>query len=249
VQEQIITKADGVPLFAEELTKAAREPAPVKDAGDRYHCTGSLPAIAMPTTLLGFDKLGPSKEIAQTAATIGREFSYRLLAAVAPLSGASPQSTLDHIGSCGLISVRGEPPHATYVFKHALVQDAAYATMPRSKRQKLHSRIADALIAEFPEEVEAQPELIVYHLAQAGLNEKAIEFLRKAGQAIECSANAEAIGRLKRIRELLLLLSEKSLSEDQAPHHEAFGLNMAGGAWSELAFRPASGCQVVEAGL
>jgi class 3 adenylate cyclase/DNA-binding response OmpR family regulator len=254
VQEQIITKADGVPLFAEELTKAALEPAPVKDAGDRYHCTGSLPAIAMPTTLLGLltarlDKLGPSKEIAQTAATIGREFSYRLLAAVAPLSGASLQSTLDHIGSCGLISVRGEPPHATYVFKHALVQDAAYATMVRSKREQLHSRIANALMTEFPEEVEAQPELIVYHLAQAGLNEKAIEFLRKAGQAIERSANAEAIGRLKRIRELLLLLSEKSLSEDQAPHHAAFGLNMTGGAWSELAFRPASGCQVVEAGL
>ena len=211
-------------------------------------------AIAMPTTLLGLltarlDKLGPSKEIAQTAATIGREFSYRLLAAVAPLSGASLQSTLDHIGSCGLISIRGEPPHATYAFKHALVQDAAYATMVRSKREQLHSRIANALMTEFPEEVEAQPELIVYHLARAGLNEKAIEFLRKAGQAIERSANAEAIGRLKRIRELLLLLSEKSLSEDQAPHHAAFGLNMTGGAWSELAFRPASGCQVVEAGL
>src|ERR1700738_771704 len=120
----------------------------------------------------------------------------------APLSGASLQSTLDHIGSCGLISIRGEPPHATYAFKHALVQDAGYATMVRSKREQLHSRIANALMTEIPEEVEAQPEVIVYHLERAGLNEKAIDFLRKPGQAIERSANAEASGRLKRIREL-----------------------------------------------
>jgi predicted ATPase len=224
LQEQIISKADGVPLFAEELTKAALEP--VRDAGDRYLCSGPLPVIAIPSTLLPsltarLDKLGPSKEIAQTAATIGREFSYRLLAAIAPLSGPSLQSTLDHIASCGLISVRGEPPDANYLFKHALVQDAAYATMVRSKREQLHSRIANALITEFPETVEAQPELIAHHLAKAGLNEKAIEFLRKAGPAIE----------------------------DQAPYHAALGHNMTGPAWSELALHPASGCQVVEAGL
>jgi predicted ATPase len=207
-------KADGVPLFAEELTKAVLESGLLRDAGDRYVTTGSRPPLAIPATLLGsltarLDRLGSSKEIAQIGAAIGREFSYRLIAAVAKISEFSLQTAIDQLATCGLISVRGEPPDASYIFKHALVQDAAYATMVRSKRQQLHSRVANALITGFPETVEAQPELMAYHLAQAGLTEKAIEYLRKAGQrALEHSANAEAMGHLTRARELLQLLSE-----------------------------------------
>jgi class 3 adenylate cyclase len=172
LHEQIIRKADGVPLFAEELTKSLLESGRLQDTGERYVTVGPPLPLAIPTTLLGsltarLDRLGPIKEIAQIGATIGREFSYRLLAAVAPVSGPSLQSALDHITSCGLISVRGEPPDASYLFKHALVQDAAYATMVWSKRQQFHSRIANALMAEFPETVEAQPELMAYHFAQA----------------------------------------------------------------------------------
>jgi class 3 adenylate cyclase/DNA-binding response OmpR family regulator len=216
VQEQIMSKSDGVPLFAEELTKAVLESGLLRDAGDRYITRGSLTSLAIPTSLLGsltarLDRLGSSKEVAQIGAVIGREFSYRLIAAVAKISDPSLQSAIDQLATCGLISVRGEPPDASYIFKHALVQEAAYATMVRSRRQQLHSRVVDALMARFPETVETQPELMAYHLAQAGLAEKAIEFLRKAGErAIEHSANAEASGHLTRALELLQSLSEKA---------------------------------------
>ncbi len=227
MQEQILSKADGVPLFAEELTNAVLESGPLRDEGDRCITTGSLSSL-IPATLLGsltarFDRLGPSsKEVAQIGAGIGREFPYRLLAAVAPASGPLLQSAIEELTTCGLVFVRGEPPDATYIFKHALVQDATYATMPRSKRQQLHSRIADALIAEFPERVEMQPELMAYHLAQAGLTGRAIEYLRKAGQrAIERSANAEGIGHVTLALELL-----RSLLENPESKRAALGLEV-----------------------
>jgi DNA-binding response OmpR family regulator/class 3 adenylate cyclase/predicted ATPase len=227
LHEQIMSKADGVPLFAEELTKAVLESGVLQDAGDRYVAVDPIPSPVVPATLLGsltarLDRLGPSKEIAQIGAAIGREFSYRLLAAVAPPSGPSLQTALAHIAACELIFARGEPPNSTYIFKHALVQDAAYGTMVRSKRQQLHSRIADALMDGFPETVETQPELMAYHLAQAGLAEKATEYLRKAGQrAIEHSANAEAIGHLTRALELL-----RSVPESAVRKRTALGLEV-----------------------
>jgi class 3 adenylate cyclase/DNA-binding response OmpR family regulator/predicted ATPase len=216
LHEQIISKADGVPLFAEELTKTVLESGVLQDAGDRYVAVDPLPSLVIPATLLGsltarLDRLGPSKEIVQIGAAIGREFSYRLLAAVAPSAGPSLRTALAHIAASDLIFARGEPPNSIYFFKHALVQDAAYATMVRSKRQQLHSRIVDALMEGFPETVETQPELMAYHLVQAGLTEKASEYLRKAGQrAIEHSANAEAIGHLTRARELLKSVPESA---------------------------------------
>jgi predicted ATPase/class 3 adenylate cyclase/DNA-binding response OmpR family regulator len=216
IQEHILSKADGVPLFAEELTKAVLGTGLLRVIGDRYVISGLSTSPVIPTTLLGsltarLDRLGPSKEIAQIGAVIGREFSYRLLAAVASLDDPSLQAALSHIAACQLILVRGEPPTSTYVFKHALVQDAAYANMVRSKRQQLHSRIADALRTGFRDAVETQPELMAYHLAQAGLTEKAIEYLRKAGQrAIEQSANAEATAHLSRALELLQSVPENA---------------------------------------
>src|SRR5215510_2894157 len=198
LHEQIVSKSDGVPLFAEELTKTVLESGLLQDAGDRYVALGPLPPLAVPTTLLGsltarLDRLGEIREIAQIGAAIGREFSYRLLAAITPLSSSSLQTALAHLAAGELIFARGEPPDSTYIFKHALVQDAAYTTMVRSKCQQLHSRIADALTQGFPETVETQPELMAHHLAQAGLTERAIEYFRKAARhAIERSANAGA---------------------------------------------------------
>jgi class 3 adenylate cyclase/DNA-binding response OmpR family regulator/predicted ATPase len=214
LHERIVSKTDGVPLFAEELTKTVLETGLLQDAGDHYIAVGPPLPHAIPTTLQGsltarLDRLGPIKEIAQIGAAIGREFSYRLIAATAPVSSPSLQNALAHLAACELIFVRGEPPESTYIFKHALVQDAAYATMVRSKRQQLHSRIAHALTESFPETVETQPELMAHHLAQAGLTERAIEYLRKAGRrAIERSANAEAIGHLTRALEMLESLPE-----------------------------------------
>ena len=224
IHEQIVSKCDGIPLFAEELTRTVLESGLVQDGVVRC---GPLPGVAIPTTLRGsltarLDKLGPSKEIVQIGAAIGREFSYRLLAAVASVPGPALRSPLDHAVACNLISVRGEPPDATYIFKHALVQDAAYATMVRSKRQQLHNRIANALMAGFPETVETQPELLAHHLVEAGVTETAVEHLQKAGRrAIERSANAEAIVHLTRALEVL-----RSVPESPERKHARLGLEV-----------------------
>jgi predicted ATPase len=226
LQEQIISKSDGVPLFAEELTKTVLESGLLQDAGDQNVAVGPLPPLAIPTTLLGsltarLDRLGEIREIAQIGAAIGREFSYRLLAAIAPVSGPSLQTALAHLAACELIFVRGEPPDSTYIFKHALVQDAAYATMVRSKCQQLHSRIADALTQGFPESVETQPELMAHHLVQSGLTERAIDYFRKAARhAIERSANTEAIGHLTRALGMLESLPENPERERLALEFE-----------------------------
>src|SRR5262249_31206497 len=150
------------------------------------------------------DRLGPAKKIAQIGAAIGREFSYQLLAAVAVETTSSLRDALTHLAISELISVCGDPPDSTYAFKHSLVQDAAYARLSRPTRQRLHKRIADALEKGFPHTIQSQPELLAHHLAQAGFTERAIDYLRKAGQrAIESSANTEAIGHLTRALELL----------------------------------------------
>ncbi len=194
---QIISKTDGVPLFVEELTKSVLESGLLEDAGDGLTNAGPLPLLAIPTTLLGsltarLDRLGPVKEIAQVGAAIGREFSYRLLAAVATLSEPSLHAALAQLAGPELIFVRGEPPDSTYVFKHALVQDAAYGTLVRSKRQQLHRRIADALEHGFPETVETQPELLAHHLIQAGLY--------RTGHRAICERPASARSSVRRTR-------------------------------------------------
>jgi predicted ATPase/class 3 adenylate cyclase len=209
VRDQIIDQTDGVPLFVEELTKTVLESELLEEVGDQYVASGPLPALAVPSTLLDsltarFDRLGSAKDIAQIGAVIGREFSYQLLAAVVALSVDSLKTTLGRLVASGLIFVSGDHPSETYTFKHAIVQDAAYAMLSRQKRQQLHSRIADTLDNSFPSVIEAQPELQAHHLAQAGSVERAIDYLRKAGQrSIERSANAEAIGHLTSAIDLL----------------------------------------------
>jgi len=213
VLEQILNKTDGIPLFVEELTKMVLEAGLLRDEGDRYIVVGTLPPLAIPTTLhdslmARLDKLASIKEIAQIGAALGREFSYRLLAAVAPLGDVELQGALAQLTAAELIFARGEPPDSNYVFKHALLQDAAYESLRRGKRQQLHSRIADVLAEQFADMVETQPELMAHHLAQAGFTERAIGYLQKAGQrAIQRSANAEAIGHLKRAHDLVQLLA------------------------------------------
>jgi DNA-binding response OmpR family regulator/class 3 adenylate cyclase/predicted ATPase len=213
VSDQIIAKTDGVPLFVEELTKTVLEFALREDPNGDYNDANQLPPT-IPLTLADsltarLDKLGQTKEIAQIGSAIGREFSYGLLAAVAPMPSASLRSALAQLAAPELIFVRGEPPDATYMFKHALVRDAAYAMLSGGKRRQLHGLIARALEERFPETIQTQPELIAHHLMQAGLPEPAIDYLRKAGQqAIEQSANSEAIAHLTRALELLDPLPE-----------------------------------------
>ncbi len=225
VYEQIIRKTDGVPLFVEELTKTVLESGQLHVAGDRYIAIPPLRSFAIPETLHNsliarLDRLVPIKEIAQIGAALGREFSYRLLAAVAPIAGAPLEAALAQLGAAELIFARGVPPDSTYIFKHALVQEAAYASMLHSKRLRLHGQIADALNEHFPEIIESNPELMAHHLAEAGLPERAIEYLKKAGErAILRSANVEAISHLQRALELF-----QSLFEHQARPHKALEL-------------------------
>jgi class 3 adenylate cyclase/DNA-binding response OmpR family regulator/predicted ATPase len=209
LEDHIITKADGVPLFIEELTKSVLESGLIREVAGQYVAAGSLNSLNVPTSLLDsltarLNRLGCAKEVAQVGAVIGREFSHALLSSVAAQSAKSLEAALAQLTASELISVTGNSLERRYVFKHALVRDAAYATLPRAKRQHLHGRIADVLENGFPLLIETQPELLAHHLAQAGLSVRAIEYLQRAAlRAIERSANVEAIGHLKRALELL----------------------------------------------
>ena len=202
VAAQILAKTDGVPLFVEELTKAVLESGLLTDAGDRYYLAGPLPPLAIPSTLhesllARLDRLAPVKEVAQIGAAIGREFGHGLLAAVADRPEAELQAALDQLVSSELIFRRGTPPEVTYSFKHALVQDAAYGTLLRSRRQQLHARIAMVLGEVFPDQAGATPELLAHHCTEAGLTAKAVDYWYRAGrQAMARSAMIEATVQL-----------------------------------------------------
>jgi predicted ATPase len=209
VVEQIVARTDGIPLFVEELTKTVLESGLLADAGDRYELDGPLPPLAIPTTLhdslmARLDRLAPVKEVAQIAAAIGREFSHVLLAAVADRPEPELNAALEQLVNSELVFRRGRPPEATSSFKHALVQDAAYQSLLRSKRQQLHSRIAQVFEQQFPDVGENRPEVLARHFTDAGLAERSILYWRRAGElAAARSANVEAIAHLSKGLELL----------------------------------------------
>jgi class 3 adenylate cyclase/predicted ATPase len=221
VLEKILQHTDGVPLFIEELTKAVLEGGLLEDQGDRYALSGPLPPLAIPNTLQAslmarLDRLAPAKEIAQIGAVIGREFSHELLAAVAVQSEQDLQTALDRLADSGLIQRRGAPPQATYTFKHALVQDTAYATLLRSRRIELHARIADLLEKRFPETTETQPELLARHFSEAGLTDPAITYWLRAGErAAKRSTNFEAVAHFRRGLEMSDTLPDRLGHEEQ----------------------------------
>ena len=200
--EEIVTKTEGVPLFIEELTKAVLDSDLLADRGDRWVLTGRLDRLAIPATLQDslmarLDRLVAVKDTAQIAAVIGREFAYELLEAVAGLPEDELQGALDQLAEAGLVFRRGNPPNATYTFKHALVQETAYNALLRPRREEIHGRIARTLASDFPGVMEANPELIADHYTQAGLDEEAVEFWREAGDlAVARSAPKEAIAHL-----------------------------------------------------
>ena len=177
--EQILTRTDGVPLFVEELTKSILESGELKEAGDHYEYSGSARTVTIPATLRDslmarLDRFMPVKEIAQIGAAIGREFSYELIAAVAPMPQAQLDDALARLTESGLAFRRGTPPDAIYTFKHALVQDAAYDSLLKSRRQELHAKIARVIEERFPNIKTTEPEVLAHHLTAAGLAEAAI---------------------------------------------------------------------------
>ncbi|SPP93617.1 adenylate/guanylate cyclase domain-containing protein [Bradyrhizobium vignae] len=202
MMEQIIDRTDGIPLFVEELTKMVLESGLLVEESGRYRLDSPLPPLAIPATLQDslmarLDRLAPVKEVAQIGAAIGRDFSYALLRYVTGRDDLTLSNALGQLEEAELLVRRGTPPEANYSFRHALVQEAAYGGLLRSKRQVLHKRIGDVLRDKFPVVAETEPEVLAYHFTEAGLNEIALEWWRKAGQqALKRSAYSEAIAHL-----------------------------------------------------
>jgi class 3 adenylate cyclase/tetratricopeptide (TPR) repeat protein len=221
VADQIVDRTDGVPLFIEELTKSVIESGIVTEAGDHYAAIGPVAPLAIPTSLHAsllarLDRLAPTRETAQIGAALGRSFSHELISAVAAMPQQQLNDALAQLTKVELIFRRGTPPDAEYTFKHALVQDAAYSTLLRTRREQIHARIAAALERQFPETVAAQPEILAHHCAEAGLNEKAVGYWLKAGQqAAARSAMTEAAAQLQKGLDLLARLPQGPWRQQQ----------------------------------
>jgi len=203
IQRDIIERTDGIPLFVEEMTKAVLE-AESEGAAEQVAAAVPSSALAVPASLHAslmarLDRVGNAKEVAQIGAAIGRTFAHDLLTGVARKPAAELRASLDRLIAAGLLLQQGTPPHATYLFKHALVQDAAYSTLLRSPRQALHARIAAAIQEQFPEIIERAPEVLAHHLNEAGEFDGAAKCWLQAGRrAAGRSANVEAVAHLTR---------------------------------------------------
>ena len=226
-RQDIIKRTDGIPLFVEEMTKAVLEAE--GEAAASAVATIPSPCIGVPASLHAslmarLDRLGPAKEVTQIGAAIGREFSYPLLAAVVGRPEREVQSSLDRVVAAGLLFQQGLPPHGTYLFKHALVQDAAYGTLLRQPRRALHARIAEALEGQFADIVESQPELLARHCTEAGQIERAVPMWVQAGSnAARTSASTEALRHFNKALDLV-----RSMPDDKARnrHELAIQINL-----------------------
>ena len=213
IRQDIVERTDGIPLFVEEMTKAVLE-AESEGAAERVTTAVPSPALAVPASLHAplmarLDRLGPAREVAQVGSAIGREFSHAALAAVVRKPEAELELALERLIAAGLLFRHGVPPNASYMFKHALVQDAAYGTLLRERRRALHARIAQALQSLFPEIGRTEPEVLAYHLTEAGATEEAVRYWLAAGKnAAQRSANREAINHFQRGLEVLRILPD-----------------------------------------
>jgi class 3 adenylate cyclase/tetratricopeptide (TPR) repeat protein len=240
--EQILTRTDGVPLFVEELTRSILESGELTKAGDRYEYAGSARTLTIPATLRDslmarVDRFMPVREIAQIGAAIGREFSYELIAAVAPMPQAELDDSLMRLTESGLAFRRGTPPDAVYTFKHALVQDVAYDSLLKSRRQELHGKIARVIEARLPNIKTTEPEVLAHHLTKAGYVEAAIPVWQAAGElGLKRLALTEAISHLNQGLELIPTLAWSS----QRDTSELELRTLLGAAWVALKGWPAA---------
>jgi len=221
IRGDIIERTDGIPLFVEEMTKAVLEAGgeleAIQTAGAVPSPMPAVPASLHASLMARLDRLGPAKEVAQIGAAIGREFSHTLISAVARKPEAELGPALDRLIQAGLLSRQGMPPQASYLFKHALVQDAAYGTLLRQPRRALHARIAETLASQFAEIIESRPELLAHHCTEAGLIEQAAGLWGKAGQrSLAGSALAEAAEQFTRaLAQIATLPGTAALRRDQ----------------------------------
>jgi len=214
--DQILAKTDGVPLFVEELTKSILESGELADVGERFEYAGDAHVVTVPATLRDslmarLDRYAPVKEIAQVGAVIGREFSYELICEVRPVSKQQLDDELAALSDSGLAFRRGTPPDAVYTFKHTLLQDAAYDSLLKSRRQELHARIANVIEERFPKMVESEPEVLAHHLSAAGALEKAVPLWQKAADlSLKRMALAEAVSQLNKGLEIIDMLPDSA---------------------------------------
>jgi class 3 adenylate cyclase/tetratricopeptide (TPR) repeat protein len=208
VLDHIVTRTDGVPLYAEELTKTLLDSGALELNGDSFRLNRPLPSLSIPESLhdslmARLDRLSDGKDVAHLAAALGRVFSHDLLAAVSSLDPATLNRALEQLVDSGLIYRRGSPPDAIYEFKHALVQDAAYSSLLHRKRRQIHRRVGETLEERFPDEVTTKPELLAHHFREAGLPAKAFDYAMRAGDAaVARYATAEARGRFREALDL-----------------------------------------------
>ena len=228
VLTQIIKKTDGVPLFVEEFVKTVLESDLLLEEESEYLLVGPLLPVMIPSTLQDslmarLDRLSTVREVVQIAAALGRRFPYELISAVSPLDDAALERELSLLVQAELLYQRGVPPQATYTFKHALIQDAAYESSLRRRREGVHADIARALMDRFPEVVETQPELVAHHLTVAQRTDEALPYWKRAGKrAVERSANVEAVGHFSKA-----LSSLESLSDGPESVEEELALRVA----------------------
>ncbi len=214
--DALVARADGVPLYVEELTKSVVEPGTARDVE-------AIPATLADSLMARLDRLSTAKEVAQRAAVLGREFGDPLLAATAGLDEAALRQGLGRLADAEILFARGEPPASTYTFKHALIQETAYQSLLKRTRQQLHARVGEVLEERFPERVASEPEVVARHYEQAGLVAQAIAHYQRAGEgATQRSANEEAIGHLRRALDLV-----GALPETRERHQMELGLQMA----------------------
>jgi tetratricopeptide (TPR) repeat protein len=222
VLAHIVAQTDGIPLFVEEVTKAVVETGPYTAVPEQNAATGPLPALAIPATLheallARLDRLGSAKGVAQLGAVLGRQFPYAQLRAVAPLEDATLQRDLATLVAAELLYQRGQPPRATYMFKHALIQEAAYESVLQRVRRHTHQRIVQVLEAQFPETAATAPELLAHHARRGELWDKAVTYFRRAGeQVVARSAYREAVAAFEQALKAVHHLPESCDTRTQA---------------------------------
>jgi class 3 adenylate cyclase/predicted ATPase len=209
--EQVYDRTSGVPLFVEEFTKMVQESGALSQAKEdtQVLLARAIPATLQDLIMARLDRLEGDREMLQLAAALGRDFSYELLAAVAPVAEPTLQAELAKLVQAEVLYSRGRPPRCQYSFKHALIEDAAYNSLVKSRRQQFHQRIGEVLEARFPQTALTQPELLAHHFTEAGLADKGLDYWLKAGRRSRArSADSEAISQLSKGLALLESLPE-----------------------------------------
>jgi hypothetical protein len=223
VVEDVAARTGGVPLFVEEVTRLLLE------RGGEQGGIHAVPPTLQQSLTARLDRLGSAREVAQVGAVIGRDFSYKLLREIADLGDAPLQAALEKLADADILLVQGLPPASDYRFKHALIQDAAYENLLKSRRQTLHRRTAEVLRDQFADTAVAEPALLAHHFTQAGMTEAAIEWWRTAGQRLLArSAPLEGIEHLKRaLDQFATLLPTPDLRREEIKLEFAFANAMA----------------------